>query len=356
MGAWRPLADRWAWAAPGDRRATSGSARSCAPLLWRRTLPASSRLKASVCTTNSSVSVTMRCCARRCGRRGRMPTRNGRSARFDVRRWIRMLIFGGRQLRLVLAEDADHYNAHRPHRAWGEVPPLGPGESTAVLSAGRDRTHRRRWSARLERRPRKGRGAVRGVDGARDEQALPASAGRDGLGRRPQLHPWAEPRAGRCVGRDGRGALRGLPGRHRAGPVRGRAAETSGRCRGPALDACRKDGPAATQHHGGGSGSRRNLEGTPHAVSLPDQRSPVSTPLSTPPLPLGFLAFWHGRQRTTGCHLAPLVSSIPTRTKAVRTHRSGSGMGCRRASSSSGGHPVCTATSAGSYAPRQVVT
>ena len=156
VGAWRPLADRWAWAAPGDRRATSGSARSCAPLLWRRTLPASSRLKASVCTTNSSVSVTMRCCARRCGRRGRMPTRNGRSARFDVRRWIRMLIFGGRQLRLVLAEDADHYNAHRPHRAWGEVPPLGPGESTAVLSAGRDRTHRRRWSARPGATPPQG--------------------------------------------------------------------------------------------------------------------------------------------------------------------------------------------------------
>jgi transposase InsO family protein len=54
-----------------------------------------------------------------------------------VRREVldRMLIFGGQQLRLVLAEFADHYNLHRPHRALGQAPPLGPGES-AVVSAG----------------------------------------------------------------------------------------------------------------------------------------------------------------------------------------------------------------------------
>jgi putative transposase len=36
-----------------------------------------------------------------------------------------MLIFGRRQLVLVLAEYADHYNVHRPHRALDQAPPLG---------------------------------------------------------------------------------------------------------------------------------------------------------------------------------------------------------------------------------------
>ena len=56
-----------------------------------------------------------------------------------VRREVldRMLIFGGQQLRLVLAEFADHYNLHRPHRALGQAPPLGPGESAIVVSAGK---------------------------------------------------------------------------------------------------------------------------------------------------------------------------------------------------------------------------
>jgi putative transposase len=36
----------------------------------------------------------------------------------------------------VLAEYADHYNVHRPYRALGQVPPLGPGESAVVLPAG----------------------------------------------------------------------------------------------------------------------------------------------------------------------------------------------------------------------------
>ena len=48
-----------------------------------------------------------------------------------------MLIFGCRQLRSVLAEYVDHYNVHRPHRALGQAPPLGPGEPAVVVPAGR---------------------------------------------------------------------------------------------------------------------------------------------------------------------------------------------------------------------------
>ena len=43
----------------------------------------------------------------------------------------RMLIVGCRQLRWVLAEYADHYNGHRPHRALGQAPPLGPAVPVA---------------------------------------------------------------------------------------------------------------------------------------------------------------------------------------------------------------------------------
>jgi putative transposase len=50
---------------------------------------------------------------------------------------VRMLILGGRQLRSVLAEYADHYNGHRPHRALGQTPPLGSGEPPASVPAGR---------------------------------------------------------------------------------------------------------------------------------------------------------------------------------------------------------------------------
>ena len=57
----------------------------------------------------------------------------------DAGRWVgtvrrevldRMLIFGCRQLRSVLAEYADHDNGHRPHRALGQAPPLGARRTT----------------------------------------------------------------------------------------------------------------------------------------------------------------------------------------------------------------------------------
>jgi transposase InsO family protein len=38
----------------------------------------------------------------------------------------RMLILGCRQLQAVLAEYFDQYNGHRPHRALGQAPALGP--------------------------------------------------------------------------------------------------------------------------------------------------------------------------------------------------------------------------------------
>ena len=70
----------------------------------------------------------------------RAPRANAYAERWvgTVRREVldRMLILGCRQLRWVLAEYADHYNGHRPHRALGQVPPLGPGESAVVLPAG----------------------------------------------------------------------------------------------------------------------------------------------------------------------------------------------------------------------------
>jgi putative transposase len=55
-----------------------------------------------------------------------------------VRREVldRTLIFGGRQLRSVLVEYADHYNVHRPHRALGQVPPLGSAEPPVIPLAG----------------------------------------------------------------------------------------------------------------------------------------------------------------------------------------------------------------------------
>jgi putative transposase len=74
----------------------------------------------------------------------RTPVRAPRANAY-AERWVgtvwrevldRMLIFGCRQLRSVLAEYAHHYNLQRPHRALGQVPPLGPGESAVVVLAG----------------------------------------------------------------------------------------------------------------------------------------------------------------------------------------------------------------------------
>jgi putative transposase len=70
----------------------------------------------------------------------RAPRANAYAERWvgTVRREVldRMLIFGGRQLRAVVAEYVDHYNGHRPHRALGQAPPLGPGQSAAVVPSG----------------------------------------------------------------------------------------------------------------------------------------------------------------------------------------------------------------------------
>jgi putative transposase len=71
----------------------------------------------------------------------RAPRANAYAERWvgTVRREVldRMLIFGGRQLRAVLAEYADHYNGHRPHRALGQVPPVGPGVPGVLAPPGR---------------------------------------------------------------------------------------------------------------------------------------------------------------------------------------------------------------------------
>jgi putative transposase len=67
-------------------------------------------------------------------------------ANADAERWMgivrrevldRMLIFGGGQLRLALAEFVDHYNVRRPHRVLGQAPPLGPAEPSVDLPAGK---------------------------------------------------------------------------------------------------------------------------------------------------------------------------------------------------------------------------
>src|SRR5215208_2013884 len=71
----------------------------------------------------------------------RAPRANAYAERWvgTVRREVldRMLVFGGRQLRSVLAEYADHYNGYRPHRALGQAPPLGPAEPPVILPGGR---------------------------------------------------------------------------------------------------------------------------------------------------------------------------------------------------------------------------
>jgi putative transposase len=70
----------------------------------------------------------------------RAPLANAYAERWvsTVRRELldRMLILGCQQLHAVLAEYVDHYNGHRPHRALGQAPPLGPAEPPVVLPAG----------------------------------------------------------------------------------------------------------------------------------------------------------------------------------------------------------------------------
>jgi putative transposase len=71
----------------------------------------------------------------------RAPRANAYAERWvgTVRRELldRMLIFGCRQLRSVLAEYADHDNGHRPHRALEQASPLGPGVPVALAPPAR---------------------------------------------------------------------------------------------------------------------------------------------------------------------------------------------------------------------------
>ena len=71
----------------------------------------------------------------------RAPRANAYAERWvgTVRRELldRMLIFGRRQLVLVLAEYDDHYNGHRPHRTLGQAPPLGSAEPAVISPGGR---------------------------------------------------------------------------------------------------------------------------------------------------------------------------------------------------------------------------
>jgi putative transposase len=75
----------------------------------------------------------------------RTPVRAPRANAY-AERWVgtvrrecldRMLVVGRRHMVSVLGEYADHYNAHRPHRALGQVPPLGSGEPMVFVPAGR---------------------------------------------------------------------------------------------------------------------------------------------------------------------------------------------------------------------------
>ena len=71
----------------------------------------------------------------------RAPRANAYAERWvgTVRRELldRMLIFGCRQLWSVLADYADHYNGHRPHRALEQEPPLRTGVPVTVAPPAR---------------------------------------------------------------------------------------------------------------------------------------------------------------------------------------------------------------------------
>jgi transposase InsO family protein len=70
----------------------------------------------------------------------RAPRANAYAERWvgTVRREVldRMLIVGGRQLRSVLAEYANHDNLHRPHRSLGQAPPVGCKYSNKACELG----------------------------------------------------------------------------------------------------------------------------------------------------------------------------------------------------------------------------
>jgi putative transposase len=71
----------------------------------------------------------------------RAPRANAYAERWvgTVRREVldRMLILGVLHLRSVLAEYADHYNGHCPHRALEQAPPLAPSQPPVVVPAER---------------------------------------------------------------------------------------------------------------------------------------------------------------------------------------------------------------------------
>jgi putative transposase len=58
----------------------------------------------------------------------------------------RMLIFGGRQLRSVVAESVDHYNAHRPHPGLGQAPPLGLADQRSWCRLGGGAAGSSQWA------------------------------------------------------------------------------------------------------------------------------------------------------------------------------------------------------------------
>jgi putative transposase len=64
------------------------------------------------------------------------PMRSGGLVPFGGRCWTDARL-RGRRLRSVLAEYADHYNGHRPHRALGQAPPLEPSVPVLLAPPGR---------------------------------------------------------------------------------------------------------------------------------------------------------------------------------------------------------------------------
>jgi len=60
----------------------------------------------------------------------------GEVGRFRRECLDQLLIVGRRRLMSVLGEYADHYNAHRPHRALRQAPTLGSGEPQVFVAAG----------------------------------------------------------------------------------------------------------------------------------------------------------------------------------------------------------------------------